>query len=100
MITYQILSICYQVDCVEVDIDYHGHDISGMSIPGIQTTKSCIEKCENEKNCHAWTYIPLNSTLVGSPPGTCYLKDENFMQGRLKEEGRVSGRKKCCELFF
>ena len=62
----------------------------GKSIRNYNNTENhlaCRKKCEEEKECHMWTYVDR----------MCYMKSENTFNQTVKGNGHeiVSGTKYC-----
>ena len=68
-----------------MDIAFPHNDIKGIS--HIESWESCAKLCENESKCFAWTF--------SKSQGSCFLKDENWKNGRKNLEGSISGTKNC-----
>lgn len=59
---------------VENSIDRYGGDYRNFEIPANQDVAACVQACEGENRCRAWSYVCPG---YGSPSARCYLKDRN-----------------------
>ena len=69
----------YVTDCIEVDIDYYGSDLS-HSIE--DSWQSCAESCLEDDHCRYWTFT-----------GRCFRK--STASGRRPKTDAISGSQFC-----
>ncbi|PFH35770.1 PAN domain-containing protein [Besnoitia besnoiti] len=76
--------------CMELDVDYFGHDIKKIEDEQVDSAASCQSRCQATSGCIYWTWV--------SQTMKCYLKDMHALIGRVQSPqtvGMVSGPKYC-----
>nr|CEL69262.1 TPA: PAN domain-containing protein [Neospora caninum Liverpool] len=74
--------------CMEVNVDYYGHDIRKIENQQVDSAASCQSHCQATSGCIYWTWV--------SQTQNCYLKDLHALLGRVQSQqtvGMVSGPK-------